>query len=62
MNDGGDCRTAPATPGLLNIYIVLGSKNIFDHLVQMVLESAQTFCSIGWKVEETFALYLVIFK
>ena len=23
MNDGGDYRTAPATPGLLNIYIYI---------------------------------------
>ena len=22
INYGGDCRTAPATPGLLNIYII----------------------------------------
>ena len=32
MNDGGDCRTAPATTGLLNILgISLGNKVVSMH-------------------------------
>ena len=40
MNDGGDCRTVPATPGLLNIpsiilyYDINISKNL-DTMVQV---------------------------
>ena len=33
MNDGGDCRTAPATPGLLDtntIYFMTKSKTVTD--------------------------------
>ena len=30
MNDGGDCRTASATPGLLNISALLGHQLIFQ--------------------------------
>ena len=38
MNEGGDCRTAPATPGLLNI-ITSGTssttKNILKNTTQV---------------------------
>ena len=36
MNHGGDCRTAPDTPGLLNIYINF-KKRIRGHLISQQL-------------------------
>ena len=30
INDGGDCRTAPATPGLLNIKIYFICNNVYQ--------------------------------
>ena len=30
MNDGGDCRTAPATPDVLNIPQAEGQVNLVD--------------------------------
>ena len=33
INDRGDCRTAPATPGLLNIQMAALDSPVFDYVV-----------------------------
>ena len=40
MNDGGDCRTAPATPGLLNMFKYQNFKFLDSHIYVMHLPTA----------------------
>ena len=44
MNDGGDCRTAPAAPGVLIICSKLGKYITFASLEYI------TFASLEWQL------------
>ena len=56
MNYDGDCRTAPATPGLLNIFLemwtFMGVKNCVTHILHALYACFQTFLSLKQKTKK----------
>ena len=54
INDGGDCRTAPATLGLLNIcnvrvYLIIDAKWLQDSGFRIQEEGCQTIFSFFYQ-------------
>ena len=50
INDEGVCRTAPATPGLLNIYMVSVFHKIYGCKCRLLSDSASV--ELHWGVKQ----------